>query len=161
LSQALESMTTVYTVGHSNHEPEAFQALLNGHSIELVVDVRSSPYSRYVPHANRETLARALENVGIAYRWMGDRLGGKPGGVVADHDELRTSVGFHQGIEDLVSLANERRTAIMCSEGDHRQCHRHKLITPALLDLSIQVLHIQPDGGIVDEGKEPRQLGLL
>jgi uncharacterized protein (DUF488 family) len=154
-------MTTVYSVGHSNHPPEAFQALLSGQDIELVVDVRSSPYSRYVPQANRETLARALEAADIGYRWMGDRLGGKPEGSVADYDDLGASAGFRQGIEDLISLADERRTAIMCSEGDHRQCHRHKLITPALLQLSVHVLHIQPDGSIVDEEKEPRQLSLF
>ena len=59
------------------------------------------------------------------------------------------------------SLAAARRTAIMCSEGDHRKCHRHKLITPALLDRGIHVLHIQPDGALVDENEEPRQLTLF
>ena len=73
-------MTTIYTIGHSNHESEAFLALLQEHDITLLVDVRSSPYSRYVPQANRETLAHALEAAGIGYRWVGDRLGGKPEG---------------------------------------------------------------------------------
>ena len=154
-------MTTLYTIGHSNHEPDAFQALLREHEIELVIDVRSSPYSRYVPQANRETLDRALEGGGIAYRWMGDRLGGKPEGSVGDYDALRASPGFQQGVGELLVAAMEQRTAIMCSEGDHRQCHRHKLITPALLDHSVHVLHIQPDGDLVDEDKEPRQLALF
>ena len=39
-------MATIYTVGHSNHEPERFVALLRQHGIEQIVDVRSSPYSR-------------------------------------------------------------------------------------------------------------------
>jgi uncharacterized protein (DUF488 family) len=123
--------------------------------------VRSSPYSRYVPQANRESLAHTLESAGIAYRWMGELLGGKPGGTIGDYDELRASPGFRQGIGNLLDLATEYRTAIMCSEGDHRQCHRHKLITPALLDLGVHVLHIQPDGSLVDEDKEPRQLALF
>lgn len=151
----------VYTVGHSNHEAEAFVALLRRHQIELVIDVRSSPYSRYVPQANRETLARTLEAAGIAYRWMGDRLGGKPDGVVADYDELRASPAFQQGVVELLGLAAKQRTTIMCAEGDHRQCHRHKLITPALLDRDARVLHIQPDGSLIDENKEPRQLALF
>lgn len=153
--------STVYTIGHSNHEANAFVGLLQQHGIELVVDVRSSPYSRYVPQANRETLARTLESAGIAYRWMGARLGGKPEGTVGDYDEMRVSPGFRRGVDSLLDLAAERHTAIMCSEGDHRQCHRHKLITPALLDQGIHVLHIQPDGSLVDENKEPRQLALF
>jgi len=170
-------MTTLYTIGHSNHESSALLALLRQHGVELLVDVRSSPYSRYVPQANRETLARALEIAGIAYRWLGDRLGGKPStapsttlraglrpgpdGEVVDYDELRASPAFQQGIANLLTLAAGRRTVIMCSEGDHRQCHRHKLITPALLDRDAHILHIQPDGSLVDENEEPRQLSLF
>jgi uncharacterized protein (DUF488 family) len=153
--------TTICTVGHSSHRAEDFVALLRQHGIELLVDVRSSPYSRYVPQANRETLAHTLEAACIAYKWMGDRLGGKPDGVVADYDEVRASPAFREGIAELLALAAERRTVIMCAEGDHRQCHRHKLITPALLDRDVQVLHIEPDGGLVDEDKEPRQLALF
>ncbi|MGC9335482.1 MAG: DUF488 family protein, partial [Anaerolineae bacterium] len=98
-------MTTLHTIGHSNHPQEAFPALLHQHGIELVVDVRSSPYSRYVPQANREILAQTLEHAGIAYRWMGDRLGGKPEGYVADYDELRVSPSFREGITTLLALA--------------------------------------------------------
>jgi uncharacterized protein (DUF488 family) len=154
-------MTTIYTIGHSNHQSEDFLTLLDRYGIELLIDVRSSPYSRYVPQANRESLARALEANGIAYRWMGDRLGGKPQGIVADYDRLRASPPFEQGIADLLAQAAARPTAIMCSEGDHRHCHRYKLITPALLDLGSRVLHIQPDGSVVDEEEEPRQLALF
>jgi len=135
--------------------------LLLQHGIELVVDVRSSPYSRYVPQANREALARTLEAAGLAYRWMGALLGGKPEGTVGDYDELRASPGFQQGVETLLALAAEHRCVMMCSEGDHRQCHRHKLITPVLLDQGAHVLHIQPDGSLVDEDREPRQLALF
>jgi uncharacterized protein (DUF488 family) len=154
-------MTTIYTIGHSNHEVDEFLALLLQHDIRMVVDVRSSPYSRYVPHANRETLARALQDASIGYRWMGDRLGGMPEGAVGDYDEMAASPAFQQGIEELIRLADEQRLTIMCSEGDHRRCHRHKLITPALLDREVQVYHVQPDGDVVDENAEPRQLSLF
>ena len=66
-----------------------------------------------------------------------------------------------QGIEDLEALTWEQRTAIMCSEGDHRNCHRYKLITPALEESDVHVMHIQSDGSLVDEEKEPKQLSLF
>jgi uncharacterized protein (DUF488 family) len=154
-------MTTVYTIGHSSHEADAFLKLLQEHGIRVVADVRSSPYSRYVPQANRETLARALQAAGMSYHWLGDRLGAKPEGVVADYDQLRSRPDFQRGIVDLLTLAEREPTVIMCSEGDYRDCHRHRLITPALLDRDVHVLHIQPDGGLVDEDKEPRQLALF
>jgi len=154
-------MITIYTVGHSNHEPQHFVALLQQHGIEQIVDVRSSPYSRYVPQANRESLALTLQEAGIVYHWLGDRLGGKPGGHAADYDELRAGAPFQQGIDELLALAARARTAIMCAEGDHRTCHRHRLIAPALLEGEATVIHIQPDGSLVTEGREPRQLSLF
>ncbi|MBN1660839.1 MAG: DUF488 domain-containing protein [Anaerolineae bacterium] len=154
-------VTTIYTIGHSNHEAGVFIALLKQHGIQVVVDVRSSPYSRYVPQANREVLARALKAAGIDYLWWGDRLGGKPEGVVADYHALRAEPSFQGGIAALESLAASHATTIMCSEGDHTRCHRHKLITPELVARGLHVLHVQPDGTLVDEGAAPRQLSLF
>jgi uncharacterized protein (DUF488 family) len=136
-------------------------SLLCRHGIQQVVDVRSSPYSRYVPQANREALSRSLEQAGIAYRWMGDELGGKPQGVVADYDQLRAAPAFRHGIVSLVEHATLCRTAILCAEGDFRQCHRYKLITPALREQNVRVLHIEPDGTLVDDDSAPRQLSLF
>ena len=152
---------TIYTIGHSDHSSAELIALLRQHAIGLLVDVRSSPYSRYAPQANRETLARTLTRAGITYRWMGDRLGGKPEGVVPDYDQLRTSPAFREGIERLVEEAARLRTCIMCAEGDHRQCHRYRLITPALLDQHVGVRHIQPDGSLVADEALPTQLRLF
>jgi uncharacterized protein (DUF488 family) len=152
---------TVYTIGHSNHEFDAFLDLLRNHDIQVVIDVRSSPYSRYVPQANRETLAQALQSAGIEYNWRGQRLGGKPEGNLGDYDQIRTSQGFQEGIAELIALAMDRTTAVMCSEGDHRKCHRHKLITPALLEQDVHVVHILPDGDFLDENEQARQLPLF
>jgi uncharacterized protein (DUF488 family) len=156
-----EMAVTVYTVGHSNHESLRFLDLLSQHGIEAVADVRSSPYSRYVPQANRETLAHTLRAAGITYSWFGPQLGGKPDGDVADYEKLRLSMPFQEGLDELLALAAESQTAIMCSEGDHRSCHRYKLITPALQEREIRVLHIQPDGSLVDEDDIPKQLSLF
>jgi len=152
---------TLYTIGHSNHPADQLATLLQRHGIQLVLDVRSSPYSRYVPQANREPLAHTLDLYRIAYRWYGDRLGGRAGGIATDHSELKASPTFQQGIADLVAAAASCRVAILCAEGDHRQCHRYTLITPALLERGLRVLHIQPDGSLVDEEAEPRQLALF
>lgn len=151
----------LYTIGHSNHPADELAALLRRHGIGLVLDVRSSPYSRHVPQANRESLARSLGRHQIAYRWLGDQLGGRVEGVAADYAKLRASPAFQQGVAELVTVAGSTRAAILCAEGDHRQCHRYTLITPALLDRGVHVLHIQPNGTLVDEDLEPTQLALF
>jgi uncharacterized protein (DUF488 family) len=68
----------IYTVGHSNLPASKFIHLLQQAQIELLVDVRSSPYSQYNPHFNREVLRTRLKDAGIAYDYEGERLGGRP-----------------------------------------------------------------------------------
>jgi uncharacterized protein (DUF488 family) len=49
----------------------------------------------------------------------------------------------------------------LCAEGDYRQCHRGTLIAPELIARQVHVLHIQPDGSLVDADDEPSQLALF
>ena len=71
-------MTALFTIGHSNHPVERFPELLRRHEIAAVADVRSRPYSRFVPHFSKERLHRILEEEGIGYLYLGRELGGKP-----------------------------------------------------------------------------------
>jgi uncharacterized protein (DUF488 family) len=70
-------VTTVYTIGHSNHPEEHFLGLLRQHAIQAVADVRSSPYSRYTPHFDRESLQKSLARAGIRYVFLGQELGAR------------------------------------------------------------------------------------
>ena len=69
-------MATIYTIGHSTRSFEELIAALRGHSITTLVDIRSFPMSRRLPHFNRESLEQALPHCGIAYVWMRE-LGGR------------------------------------------------------------------------------------
>jgi len=158
----------VYSIGHSDHPIEAFLGLLQLHGITVLVDVRSQPYSQWAPQFNRENLARQVEAAGFRYAFLGDALGGRPAGRSfydpgEDHpnyERLAASADFIAGLEQLLQLAAKERVAILCSEGDFHKCHRHKLITPALLRRGVRVWHITPDGALVEGELEPQQLSL-
>lgn len=68
----------IFTIGHSNQTMEEFLELLAGQGIQVVVDVRSSPYSKYAGQFNREPLKSALKKAGFFYLFLGDALGGMP-----------------------------------------------------------------------------------
>ena len=68
----------LFTVGHSNHSMDEFIALLKKHEIQVLADVRSSPYSAYVTHFAREELEASLKQTGIKYLFLGKELGGRP-----------------------------------------------------------------------------------
>jgi len=168
---------TLYTIGHSDHTLEALIELLHGAGITALADVRSRPYSRWAPQANRETLARALEKAGISYVFLGDVLGGRPedpalyppGEAEApaklasrpDYAPLAATPAFQAGLEQLITEAGTGVVVVMCSEGDYHHCHRAALITPELLTRGVRVIHILPTGEMEEARIEPRQLHLF
>ncbi len=159
--------TTVFTIGHSHHDTETFIGLLCQHAVTLVVDVRSQPYSRWASQFNREPLKDALEAAGLGYRFMGDTLGGRPSepdaysGGRPDYGQMEALPAYQAGIEELLGTGARRRLAVMCSEGDYRECHRHLLITQTLLKRGVRVIHIKPDGHTVDGEPVAEQLSLF
>jgi uncharacterized protein (DUF488 family) len=160
---------TIYTIGHSDHATEDLIALLASQGIDVLVDVRSQPYSRWVPQFNRESLEAALPGAGLRYVWQGDALGGRPrdpslydgDSARPDYARVRETADYQHGIDDLLALAGDSVVAIMCSEGDYRQCHRSLLITPSLVRHDVRVVHILPDGRAVEAEEEPEQLSLF
>lgn len=146
---------SIYTIGHSNHDWKGFAELLKQHGIELLVDVRSRPVSKYAAFANVRVLPDLLEDVGIEYLLMGDSLGGKPSDASFYDDsgkpnyrKMRDTEEFQSGVRQLVRMAENSVTAIMCSEEDPTRCHRRLLIGPALEEQSVELLHIRSDGSL-------------
>ena len=144
----------IYTIGHSNITQESFIELLKLFKIQLVVDVRSSPYSKYVPHFNRENINKALKNSNIRYMFLGSYVGGKPNDMKyyrngkVDYDLIARTVHYKEGIDKIMSLAKDDNIVLMCSEEDPKGCHRHNLITQSLLKKGFEVIHIRKNGKI-------------
>jgi len=145
----------IFTLGHSTHPIEEFLALLSQHEIAALADVRSYPASRRWPHFNREDLQRALERTGIGYRWM-KSLGGRRHSKDASsphsawqipafraYAEYADTREFRAGLEELIALAEGKRTAYMCSEGLWWRCHR-RLVSDHLVVRGWTVMHILP-----------------
>jgi uncharacterized protein (DUF488 family) len=164
-------MTTIFTIGHSDHTMERFVALLRQYGIETVVDVRSQPYSRRAPQYQKRVLARALEEAGIGYVFAGAELGGRPKGAAfyraggrLDPVRRAKAEGFREGIDGIVATASSRRSVILCAEEDPTRCHRRSLVSPALRERGIEVLHLRGDGSVVSDvalETDPEQLQLF
>src|SRR5437588_11875636 len=99
--------STLYTIGHSNHELERFVALLSMHRIDAVCDVRSHPYSQYCPQFNRETLAASLREAGIRYVFFGTEFGARTEDASCyrngrvDYARLAATESFQSGVRRL------------------------------------------------------------
>ncbi len=155
---APDAALTVYTVGHSNHTVERLLELLAAHDIAAVADVRSSPYSKYAGQFNRAPLEALVAQAGLTYVYLGEALGGMPnvpGFYDADghvrYDLIAASDRFRDGLARLLDIARERRVALLCSEEDPRDCHRHLLLARVLGGRGVTVLHLRGDGSVISD----------
>jgi uncharacterized protein (DUF488 family) len=143
----------IFSIGHGSHSRATFLKQVAEANVSYVVDVRSAPYSRYQPDFAREPLDQFLRQNNIRYVFMGDLLGGRPkdddcytDGKV-DYTKTREKEFFARGIARLKSAYEQGFTiCLLCSEGQPSQCHRAKLVSVALADEGLDVLHLLPDG---------------
>ncbi|MEW6095174.1 MAG: DUF488 domain-containing protein [bacterium] len=163
----------IFSIGHSNHSIDDFLNLLEMHQIQLLVDVRSSPYCKYATWFNKNNLIQKIEEKGMNYLYLGNKLGGFPQDTSylkedgkPDYKKMSQHKEYLETLEWLIEESQGIRTTIMCSEAEPQRCHRHMLITKSLLERGIEVTHILADGSLhkpnLDEfEEEPAQLSLF
>jgi uncharacterized protein (DUF488 family) len=146
----------VFTIGHSTRPLEEFVALLRGHGVEVLVDVRHFPGSRRYPHFGKEALERGLEEAGIGYVHLPE-LGGRRKAradsrntawrneAFRGYADYMETAGFEGGLARLEAIARERPAAMMCAEAVWWRCHRG-LIADAMKARGWEVLHIEGKG---------------
>lgn len=165
---------TIWTIGHSNHDVDAFVEILAAEEIELVADVRRFAGSRRHPQFQQEALSQRLADAGLGYRHFVD-LGGRRRQRLAEsrntawrvesfnaYADHMQSPEFRQALDDLQAAAREQRTVIMCAEALPWRCHR-RLIADALTVRGWTVLdllsrgqrrrHELPDFAAVEHGE--------
>jgi uncharacterized protein (DUF488 family) len=145
--------TKIYTIGHSTHTIEEFIGLLERVDIDIVIDVRTTPYSKFVPAYNQEALKASLLKKKIRYLYMGNLLGAKHRdrallfeNAQVDFEKVERSKVFQQGITRLQRGVQQKFTmALMCSEKEAFVCHRFGMIGAFLSFRGVSLWHIHPD----------------
>jgi len=142
------------TVGHSNYEIKTFISLLQKHEVTAIADVRSSPYSRFLPHFNRAALKEALAREEIRYVFLGQELGARPkkqecyidGKAV--YEKIAATDEFHEGIQRVLKGVKKHRLSLMCAEKDPLTCHRAILVCQHLRHFDLRIDHILRNGDL-------------
>lgn len=143
--------STLYSIGHGHKTVDELINELHSFSIQYLIDVRSSPFSKWAPHFNRGVIEQIFKNTGIIYYYMGDSIGGRPlcddcydENGFFDYKKMAEAPVFKKGLQRLIN-ANTKgyKVAVMCSESDPSLCHRSKLIGRELLsEHGIDMNHI-------------------
>jgi uncharacterized protein (DUF488 family) len=143
---------TIWMIGHSTRPIEEFLELLQTYRVETIADVRSFPGSRKYPHYGQQALAANLAAHGMGYAWLpalGGRRRASPdspntawrNAAFRGYADYMASAAFEQGMTQLLDLAGNSRTALMCAEAVWWRCHR-SLIADALCVRGIEVVHV-------------------
>ena len=133
-------MSVIFTVGHSSHKINHFLKLLQMHSVNCLIDVRSRPYSKYAPQFNMDKIQDILNNNHIHYIFMGKELGAKredrtlyTSEGYLDFEKVRETSLFISGIDRIKNgLEKGYNIALMCTEKDPIDCHRNILVAREL-----------------------------
>ncbi len=145
-------MRTIYTIGHSTHPIEEFVDLVREHHVGCVADIRSVPRSRHNPQFEQDALEASLRDAGIDYRYL-KALGGlrhtRKDSINAGwhnasfrgYADYMQTERFEHGLAELIDVAEQTPTAIMCAEAVPWRCHR-SLVGDALLVRGFTVLDI-------------------
>jgi uncharacterized protein (DUF488 family) len=131
-----------------------FLARLRQHGVTAVGDVRSQPYSRWVPQFSRDVLESALADAGIAYVFLGKELGARSDNPdcyregKVQYDRLAREPTFAEGIGRVLQGMERYRIALVCAEKDPLDCHRALLVARRLFESGVAVSHIHADGAL-------------
>ena len=143
---------TIYTIGHSTHPDEEFAGILEHYGIEQLVDIRTVPRSRHTPQFNMDTLPSFLADYGITYTHIAQLGGlrktrqdssntGWRNLSFRGYADYMQTIDFEHGLDQLITLAERKTTAIMCAEVLPWRCHR-SLVGDALIVRDIKVIDI-------------------
>lgn len=146
---------TLWTIGHSTHSSTYFMSMLKAFDIEVLADIRKLPGSRKYPHFNQENLKETLWENGIVYLYLPELTGRRKARPDSANTAWRNqsfkgyadymeTADFMHGIQSLIAVASEKRTAIMCAEAVWWRCHR-SMVADYLKSIGWTVIHILDD----------------
>lgn len=155
----------LFTVGHSTYPLEDFINLLKKNDVQYIIDVRSTPYSKYAPQYNSNILEKELNKHKIRYFHMGKFFGARQtekryynAEGYLDFELFRESDAFKKGVNNIEIGLKKYNIALMCTEKHPIDCHREIMVARGFELAGIDVKHILPDGSVISQQEVNRML---
>ena len=120
----------LFTIGYSDFfELDKFIDTLKKNSIDILIDIRTFPYSSTFPQYDENNLKNSLKSHSIEHLFLGDYIGGlkiktlvKKG--VSKAEDLLNDEEFKIGMRKLYTLSRNKNVCVMCAEKEPFDCHR-------------------------------------
>ena len=139
----------IYTIGYSGFPVvRDFVSTLKQYGIQILIDVRSSPFSTYFESYNKDQLARIVRENGIYYANYARQFGARQEDLSfykngrLDFELFSQSEQFLDGVQSVER--SQAVIAFMCAEKHPSECHRAILVTRAFNERGHEIIHIKP-----------------
>ena len=136
----------LFTIGYEGVTPGEFTAALQAAGVERVIDIRAVPNSRR-PGFSKTPLRNALAEAGIDYvhlRALGTPADGRAAARAGRQSDLERIYAGQLELPEamaesaqMLSLAADKPSALLCYERDPAQCHRSLLIAAVAGDAEV------------------------
>jgi len=133
----------IFTIGYENATVGDFISALKRAGVERLIDIRAVPNSRR-PGFSKTPLRNALAEEGIEYvhlRALGTPADGRAAARAGRHEELERIYAGQLELPEAIAesaqmmeLAKERPSALLCYERDPAVCHRTLLLSAVAPD---------------------------
>src|SRR3954462_4060132 len=141
----------IFTIGYEGATMDEFLSALKQAGVERVIDGRALPLSRR-PGFSKTPLKGALEEAGIEYlhlKALGTPADGRSAARAGRHAELERIYAGQLELPEAIAqsaqmldLAAEKPSALLCLERDPAHCHRTLLLKAVAQDADI--VHLRP-----------------
>ena len=156
----------IYTIGYTGFTVEELVSRLKQLNINVVIDVRSSPYSERYSDYNKENIEAILSKNGIYYRNYAKEFGARQENRALyskegylDFEKFAKTDAFLAGVEKIKnSVAKGYNIVFLCAEKKPIQCHRTILVARAFYELGYEVIHLVPNNETLSHGEVVSQL---
>jgi uncharacterized protein (DUF488 family) len=139
----------IFTIGYEGTTVPEFIAALQDAGVERVIDVRALPLSRR-PGFSKSPLRAALDEAGIEYvhlKALGTPAEGRAAARAGRHKDLERIYAGQLELPEtmvqsaqMVELAAEKPSALLCMEREPAHCHRTLLLNAVAPEA--EVIHL-------------------
>ena len=147
-------MSLVYTIGYEGTDIDRFIATLKAVGVKRLADVRAVALSRKKGFS-KKTLSARLQAEDIEYLHfidLGDPKPGRDAARAGRLEEFRAIYSAHldsddaqSSLKELVAVAGEKPTCLLCFERDPMTCHRSMVAEAMSESIGLKVLDLYGD----------------
>lgn len=149
----MKNKKVIYTIGHSNYSFDELISRIHKYNINVIVDIRGIPYSKYNIQFNKEILVSKLKSLGYVYIYMAKEFAAKRTTNesyneegYADFEKVKDEKFFKEGVNRLrTGLEKGYNIVLLGAMQEPIRCHRAILVGKELNKLGFEIRHILHD----------------